>query len=253
LAEKPIEPIHQFQIHDIFPLGNIGGLHFGFTNSALLMVATVVVAAFVLLAPTGARRLVPTRGQLLAEQLFTFVSDMVESSAGHDAMRFLPFVFSLFLFVLVSNWLGMLPYSFTVASQLIVTVCLALLVFFTVIIYGFIRNGLSFLKVFMPSGIPWYVVWVVVPIEFISFLSRPLSHSLRLWGNMLAGHIVLKSFGGMVVALSSIGALGAIGSIAPLAMAVALTGLEVLVGGLQAFVFAVLTCVYLHDAMHPGH
>lgn len=253
MADKPIEPIHQFQIHDLLPFGNVGNLHFGFTNSALLMVLTVVVAALVLLAPTGARRLVPTRGQLLAEQLFTFVSDMVESSAGHDAMRFLPLVFTLFMFVLVSNWLGMLPYSFTVASQLIITVCLALLVFFTVIIYGFIRNGLAFFRVFMPSGIPWYVVWVVVPIEFISFLSRPLSHSLRLWGNMLAGHIVLKSFGGMVVALSSLGALGAIGSIAPLAMAVALTGLEVLVGGLQAFVFAVLTCVYLHDAMHPGH
>jgi len=253
LAEKPIEPIHQFQIHDLLPLGDIGNLHFAFTNSALLMVLTVVVVAIVLLAPTAARRLVPTRGQLLAEQLFTFVSDMVESSAGHDAMRFLPLVFTLFTFVLVSNWLGMLPYSFTVSSQLVITACLALLVFFTVIIYGFVRNGLSFLKVFMPSGIPWYVVWVVIPIEFISFLSRPLSHSLRLWGNMLAGHIVLKSFGGMVVALSSVGALGAVASIAPLAMAVALTGLEFLVGGLQAFVFAVLTCVYLHDAMHPGH
>ena len=253
LSEKPIEPIHQFQIHDIIPLGNIGGAHIAFTNSALLMVATVLVVSGILLVPTAAQRLVPTRGQLIAEQLFTFVSDMVKSTAGHDAMKFFPLVFTLFMFILASNWLGLLPYSFTVASHLIVTVCLALLVFLTVVIYGFARNGLKFFKLFVPSGIPWFIIWLVVPIEIISFLSRPVSHSLRLWGNMLAGHIVLKVFGGMVVGLASVGALGAIAAILPLGMAVALTGLEVLVGGLQAFVFAVLTCVYLHDAIHPGH
>ena len=253
MSEKPIEPIHQFQIHDIIPLGNIGGAHIAFTNSALLMVATVLVVSGILLVPTAAQRLVPTRGQLIAEQLFTFVSDMVKSTAGHDAMKFFPLVFTLFMFILASNWLGLLPYSFTVASHLIVTVCLALLVFLTVVIYGFARNGLKFLKLFVPSGIPWFIIWLVVPIEVISFLSRPMSHSLRLWGNMLAGHIVLKVFGGMVVGLASVGALGVIAAVLPLGMAVALTGLEVLVGGLQAFVFAVLTCVYLHDAIHPGH
>jgi len=253
LAEKPIEPIHQFQIHDIFPLGNAGNLHFAFTNSALLMVITVVVVSAILLVPTGARRLVPTRGQLIAEQLFNFVRDMVESTAGHDAMRFFPLVFTLFMFILASNWLGLLPYSFTVSSQLVITVCLALLVFLTVVIYGLAKNGFGFFKLFVPSGIPAVVLIIVVPIEIISFLSRPLSHSLRLWGNMLAGHIVLSVFGGMIVGLSSIGVLGAIAGILPLGMAVALTALEVLVGGLQAFVFAVLTCVYLHDAIHPGH
>ena len=253
MSEKPIEPIHQFQIHDIIPLGNIGGAHIAFTNSALLMVATVLVVSGILLVPTAAQRLVPTRGQLIAEQLFTFVSDMVKSTAGHDAMKFFPLVFTLFMFILASNWLGLLPYSFTVASHLIVTVCLALLVFLTVVIYGFARNGLKFFKLFVPSGIPWFIIWLVVPIEVISFLSRPMSHSLRLWGNMLAGHIVLKVFGGMVVGLASVGALGVIAAVLPLGMAVALTGLEVLVGGLQAFVFAVLTCVYLHDAIHPGH
>ena len=253
MAEKPIEPIHQFQIHDYFPIGDIGGLHFAFTNSALLMVITVAVVSAVLLLPTGAARLVPTRGQLVAEQLFGFVRDMVGSTAGHDAMKFFPLVFTLFTFILVSNWLGMLPYSFTVASHLIVTVCLAVLVFLTVVIYGFARNGLKFLKLFVPAGIPWFIIWLVVPIEVISFLSRPVSHSLRLWGNMLAGHIVLKVFGGMVVGLASVGALGVIGAVLPLGMAVALTGLEILVGGLQAFVFAVLTCVYLHDAIHPAH
>lgn len=253
LAEKPIEPIHQFQIHDIVPLGNIGGVHLGFTNSALLMVLTVVVISGLMLLPTAQQRLVPTRMQLIAEQLFTFVTDMVESTAGHEAMKFFPLVFSLFTFILISNWLGMLPYSFTVMSHLIITASLAVLVFLTVVIYGLRRNGLKFFKLFVPSGIPWFIIWLVVPIEIVSFLSRPVSHSLRLWGNMLAGHIVLKVFGGMVVGLASIGALGAIGAVLPLGMAVALTALELLVGALQAFVFAVLTCVYLHDALHPGH
>ena len=253
MAEKPIEPIHQFQIHDLFPLGNVGGVHFAFTNSALMMVLTVLAVSALLLLPTGQRRLVPTRMQLISEQLFTFVSDMVESTAGHEAMKFFPLVFTLFTFILISNMLGMLPYSFTVVSHLIITACLAVLVFLTVVIYGFARNGLKFFKLFGPSGIPWFIIWLVVPIEVISFLSRPVSHSLRLWGNMLAGHIVLKVFGGMVVGLASVGALGAIAAVLPLGMAVALTGLEFLVGALQAFVFAVLTCVYLHDAIHPGH
>ncbi len=253
MAEKPIEPIHQFQIHDIVSFGDFGGVHFGFTNSALLMVITVLVISAFLLLTTGQRRLVPTRMQLMAEMSYEFVANMVRDSAGHDGMKFLPLVFSLFMFILFSNFLGMLPYSFTVASHIIVTVCLALLVFLTVIIYGFSRNGAKFLKIFAPSGIPWFIIWLVVPIEVISFLSRPVSHSLRLWGNMLAGHIVLKVFGGMVVGLASIGALGVITAILPLGMAVALTGLEFLVGALQAFVFAVLTCVYLHDALHPGH
>jgi len=253
LAENPIEPIHQFQIHDIFPLGDVGGVHFGFTNSSLLMVLTVAAISALMLVPTAQRRLVPTRMQLMAEQLFSFVVDMVDSSAGHEAMKFFPLVFSLFTFILFSNWLGLLPYSFTVASHVIITATLAVLVFLTVLVYGLMRNGLKFFKLFVPSGIPWFVIWLVVPIEIVSFLSRPISHSLRLWGNMLAGHIVLKVFGGMVVGLASIGALGAIAAVLPLGMAVALTALELLVGALQAFVFAVLTCVYLHDAFHPAH
>ena len=253
MAENPIEPIHQFQIHDIVPFGNVGGVHLGFTNSALLMALSVAVVSGLMLLPTAQRRLVPTRMQLIAEQLFTFVVDMVDASAGHEAMRFLPLVFSLFTFILVSNWLGLLPYSFTVASHVIVTASLAVMVFLTVLIYGLMRNGLGFFKLFVPSGIPWFVIWLVVPIEIVSFLSRPVSHSLRLWGNMLAGHIVLKVFGGMVVGLASIGFLGDVIAILPLGMAVALTALELLVGALQAFVFAVLTCVYLHDAIHPGH
>ncbi|HVX80002.1 MAG: F0F1 ATP synthase subunit A [Devosia sp.] len=253
MAENPIEPIHQFRIRDIVPFGDVGGIHFGFTNSALLMVVSVVAVIALMLLPTAQRRLVPTRMQLISEQLFTFVADMIDASAGHEAMRFFPLVFSLFTFVLFSNWLGLLPYSFTVASQVIVTATLAVLVFLTVLIFGLMRNGLTFFRLFVPSGIPWFVIWLVVPIEIVSFISRPVSHSLRLWGNMLAGHIVLSVFGGMVVGLASLGVFGAIAAVLPLGMAVALTALELLVGALQAFVFAVLTCVYLHDAYHPVH
>jgi len=253
LAENPIEPIHQFQIHDIVPFGEIGGVHFGFTNAALLMVATVVVVSLIMLVPTSGRRLVPTRMQLVAEQIYDFTVNMIESSAGTETLRFFPLIFSLFMFLLVSNWLGMLPYSLTTASEVIVPVLLALMVFLTVLIYGVIRNGWRFLKLFVPSGIPTVVLILVTPIEIISFLSRPVSHSLRLWGNMLAGHIVLAVFGGMVVGLSSLGVLGWIAGILPFGMAVILLALELLVGALQAFVFAILTCVYLHDAYHPSH
>ncbi|MEO8884390.1 MAG: F0F1 ATP synthase subunit A [Devosia sp.] len=253
MAENPIEPIHQFVIHDLVPFGNVAGVHFGFTNSALLMILSVVAVSALMLVPTAGKRLVPTRMQMLAEQLFTFVSDMVESNAGHEAMRFFPLVFSLFAFVLFSNWLGLLPYSFTVSSQVVVTATLAVMVFLIVLIFGLMRNGLGFFKLFAPSGIPLWILPLVVVIEIVSFISRPLSHSLRLWGNMLAGHIVLSVFGGMIVALLSLGVLGGIVAILPLGMAVALTALELLVGFLQAFVFAVLTCVYLHDAYHPAH
>jgi F-type H+-transporting ATPase subunit a len=166
-------------------------------------------------------------------------------------MRFFPFVFSLFIFILFANLIGMFPYFFTVTSHLIVTVAMALLVFFTVVIYGFYKNGLKFLKVFVPP-VPWYIIWLIVPIEIISFLTRPLSHSLRLFGNILGGHIVLKVFAGMVVALLGAGAWAPVG-VLPFIMTVALTPLELLVAVLQAFVFAVLTCVYLNDAIHPGH
>jgi F-type H+-transporting ATPase subunit a len=259
VAEQPIEPIHQFRINNLFDIGTFGGngtpgsgTHIAFTNSALFMVLSVGLILIFLIWGSSRRAIVPGRMQLMTEMSYEFVANMVRNTAGHDGMKFFPLVFSLFMFILVANLFGMFPYFFTVTSHLIITVMLALLVFFTVVIYGFYKNGLKFLKLFVPSGIPWFIIWLVVPIEVISFLSRPLSHSLRLWGNILAGHIVLKVFGGMVVALLGAGAWGLV-SILPLGMAVALTGLEFLVAALQAFVFAVLTCVYLHDAMHPGH
>lgn len=251
-APNPIEPIHQFQITNIIPLGNWGGSEIAFTNSALFMVLTVAATGMFLLLSTSRRALVPGRWQLMAEMSYEFVANMVRNTAGTEAMKFFPLVFSLFMFILIANLFGMFPYFFTVTSHIIITAALAILVFGVVVVYGFWRNGLKFLKLFVPSGIPIYILPLVVLIEVISFLSRPLSLSLRLFGNILAGHIVLKVFGGMVVALLGAGAWGIL-AIAPFGMAIALTGLEFLVAGLQAFVFTVLTCVYLHDAIHPGH
>lgn len=259
MAEQPIEPIHQFKITNIFDIGTFGGdgtagsgVHIAFTNSALFMVLTVGLIGLFLIWGSSRRAIVPGRTQLLTEMSYEFVANMVRTTAGTDGMKFFPLVFSLFMFILVANLFGMFPYFFTVTSHLIVTVAMAMIVFLTVVTYGFYKNGLKFFKLFVPSGIPWFVIWLVVPIEIISFLSRPISHSLRLFGNILAGHIVLKVFGGMVVALLGAGWFAPI-AIAPFGMAVALTGLEFLVAALQAFVFAVLTCVYLHDAIHPGH
>lgn len=246
------DPIHQFQISKLIPI-EVGGLDFSFTNSAAFMVATVVTAGAFLFLTTSSRGLVPSRMQSVSEMAYEFVASMLRDAAGSQGMRFFPFVFSLFMFVLVANLLGLFPYFFTVTSQIIVTFALALLVIGTVIVYGFFKHGFGFLKLFVPSGIPGLLVPLVVVIEMISFLSRPVSLSVRLFANMLAGHITLKVFAGFVTSLSAMGAVGVAGSILPLFMTVAITGLEVLVAFLQAYVFAVLTCMYLNDAVHPGH
>lgn len=246
------DPIHQFQISKLIPI-EVGGLDFSFTNSSAFMVATVVAAGAFLFLTTSSRGLVPTRSQSIAEMSYEFIASMLRDAAGTQGMRFFPFVFSLFMFVLVANLLGLFPYFFTVTSHIIVTFALALLVIGTVIVYGFAKHGFGFLKLFVPSGIPGLLVPLVVTIEIISFLSRPVSLSVRLFANMLAGHITLKVFAGFVTSLSALGAVGIAGSILPLFMTVAITALEVLVAFLQAYVFAVLTCMYLNDAVHPGH
>jgi F-type H+-transporting ATPase subunit a len=230
----------------------IGGLDFSFTNSSAFMVASVVSAGAFLFLSTANRGLVPSRMQSLAEMSYEFVANMLRDAAGSHGMKFFPFVFSLFMFVLFANLLGMFPYFFTVTSHVIVTFALALLVIGTVLVYGFLKHGLGFLKLFVPSGVPGLLVPLIVIIEVVSFLSRPISLSVRLFANMLAGHITLKVFAGFIVSMSSMGALGIAGSILPLFMTVALTGLEFLVAFLQAYVFAVLTCMYLNDALHPG-
>jgi len=227
---------------------------FAFTNSSLFMVATVLTITLFLVLATSRSALVPGRWQSLAELSYEFVANTVRTSAGNEGMKFFPLVFSLFMFVLFANLFGMIPYAFTVTSHIIVTFALAMLVITTVILYGFWKNGLHFLHLFVPTGIPVFLLPLVVAIEVISFLSRPISLSVRLFANMLAGHITLKVFAGFVVQL--VAALGAIGwglAILPLGMAVALQGLEFLVAFLQAYVFTILTCIYLNDAIHPGH
>ncbi len=254
------DPIHQFKISELFSFGSIGsdaqgagGFELVFTNSSLFMVLTVGLIASYLILSTRGRGLVPSRLQLVSEMSYELIANMVRSSAGAEGMKFFPFVFTLFTFILIANMFGMFPYFFAVTSHLIITVALSLLVMSIVIVYGIWKNGFGFLKLFVPTGIPLPVMIIVVPIEVLSFLSRPLSLSLRLFGNILAGHIVLKVFAGFVVTLTSAGIFGIFGAILPFGMTIALTGLELLVAGLQAFVFTILTCVYLNDAINPGH
>jgi len=246
------DPISQFQIKTIVPV-EIAGVDFSFTNSSLFMLATTgAVAAFLVLSTSG-RGLVPGRWQAAAEMSYEFVAGMLRDAAGTQGMRFFPLVFSLFMFVLFANLFGMVPYFFTVTSHIIVTFALSLLVIGTVIVYGFMKHGFKFLKLFVPEGVPLAVVPLVTAIEVISFLSRPISLSVRLFANMLAGHTALKVFAGFVASLSAFGSLGWGGALLALVMTVAITALEFLVSFLQAYVFAVLTCMYLNDALHPSH
>jgi F-type H+-transporting ATPase subunit a len=248
-----IDPIHQFQILKIVDLGAPGGVQLAFTNSAAFMLGIVALVFFFLTYATRGRTLVPGRLQSLAEMSYEFVASTIRTTAGNDGMKFFPLVFSLFIFVLMSNFIGLIPYTFTVTSHIIVTAALAAIVIGTVIIYGFVRHGTHFLHLFVPSGVPAFLLPFMVVIEVISFLSRPISLSLRLFANMLAGHIAMKVFAGFVVMMSAAGIAGTAGAVLPLFMVVALTALEFLVAALQAYVFAVLTCIYLNDALHPGH
>jgi F-type H+-transporting ATPase subunit a len=238
-AEKIIDPIHQFVIHKIIDFGP-----FSFTNSALwAMIAVGLVTLLFLLAPN---KLIPNRLQSAAENLYGVVDNMTHEVLHDNARTYFPFVLTLFLFILFCNVLGLIPYSFTVTSHIIVTLALALVVFVGATIIGFIRNGFSYLKLFVPSGVPVLLLPLVVLIEVVSYFIRPLSLSIRLFANMMAGHMMLKVMAGFVVMLGYFG-------FVPLLAMVGLTGLELLVAALQAYVFALLTCMYLNDAMHVDH
>jgi len=249
-----MDPIEQFHIVNFFALGKLGNAEIAFTNSALFMLIAVVGLTLFLVAGTAGGRAVPTRLQSAAELTYEFVVSMLRSTAGSEGMRFFPFVFTIFMFVLLLNMFGLIPYAFTVTSHIIITAALALTVFFTVLIYGLIRHGFHFFNLFVPKGVPIYILPMIVFIEVLSFISRPISHSVRLFANMLAGHIALKVFAGFIILLGgALGAIGWAGGVLPFAMIVALTALEALVAFLQAYVFAILTCIYLNDAIHPGH
>ncbi|WP_407178201.1 F0F1 ATP synthase subunit A [Bradyrhizobium sp. STM 3562] len=248
-----IDPIEQFHIEKIFTIGHIGNQEIAFTNSSAYMFGAVAIISLLMIGGVSQRQLVPGRLQSMAELCYEFVANTIRSTAGREGMRFFPLVFSIFMLLAVSNLVGIIPYAFTIASHIIVTAALALLVFFTVVIYGFYKNGLKFLKIFVPSGVPIYILPLVVAIEVFSFFVRPVSHSVRLFANMLAGHITLKVFASFVATLGAFGFLGWLGAVLPLGLTVALTALELLIAFLQAYVFAILTCIYLNDAIHPGH
>ncbi|MBO0766459.1 MAG: F0F1 ATP synthase subunit A [Hyphomicrobiaceae bacterium] len=244
------DPIHQFELHPIFRI-NLGGWDVSFTNAALFMLLAVALTTLFFMMATRSRALVPGRLQSVAEITHDFVANMCRESMGKEGMKFFPFVFALFIFIFVCNMLGMIPGFFTVTSHIIVTAALAVAVFLVVVVVGFAKHGLHFLRLFVPPGVPILVLPLVTLIEVFSFLIRPVSHSVRLFANMLAGHITLKVFGGFVVMLLGAGSFAVLAPL-PLLMAVAITALEVLVAFLQAYVFAILTCMYLNDALHPG-
>ena len=235
-------PLQQFEIKSLVPM-EIGNIDVSFTNSSFMMVATVVgISAFLILSMRRAA-LVPGRWQSMAELSYIFVANLLKDTVGSEGRPYFPFIFSVFMFVLFGNLLGMLPYSFTFTSHIVVTFAMAAVVFIGVTIIALIKHKMHFFTFFMPPGVPMYMAPLLIPIEIISYLSRPISLSVRLFANMLAGHTLLKVFAGFIVALGVFG-------IAPWAFIVALTGLEIVIAFLQAYVFAILTCLYLNDALH---
>ena len=239
--------MHQFEIYRIGPEINFRGVDISFTNASLFMVISAILILTILFLGTKKRSFIPTKLQLLSEMSYTFIAKMLNDIAGPNAKPFFPFIFSLFMFVLFCNMVGMFPYSFTVTSHIIVTFFFAGAVFVGVTIIGFMKHGIKYLKLFVPSGVPIFLLPLIIIIEVISYLSRPVSLSVRLFANMMAGHTMLKVFGGFVISL------GFLGGWLPLSFSVALTGLEILVAFLQAYVFAILTCIYLNDALNLHH
>ncbi len=239
-------PMEQFEIKRLLDF-KIGSLDASFTNSATWMVIAVILATTVFVFGMRQRALVPGKLQSVAELGYEFIAGMVRDNVGDEGKKYFPFILSLFIFILFCNILGLVPYSYTVTSQIVVTFAMAAVVFIGVTIIGVVRHGWHFLSFFAPKGVPLWLLFILVPIEVFSYLIRPVSLSVRLFANMLAGHTMLKVFGGFVVAM------GLLGGWAPLAFIVALTGLELLIAFLQAYVFAILTCLYLNDAIHLSH
>ncbi len=240
-------PMSQFDVYRIGPEIKVGALDISFTNASLFMILSTVSILLIFNIGSKKNSILPNKIQLLAELSYTFVSKMISDTAGSKAKPYFAFIFSLFMFVLFCNMFGMIPYTFTVTSHIIVTFVLASFIFIGVTVIGFIKHGFGYLKLFVPSGVPAVLLPLIVVIEIISYLSRPISLSVRLFANMMAGHTMMKVFGGFVISL------GIVGGWLPLSFSVALTGLEILVAFLQAYVFAILTCIYLNDALNLHH
>jgi F-type H+-transporting ATPase subunit a len=242
VEEQANSPITQFEIKTLVPM-RIGDLDVSFTNSSLMMLITIAAATVFLVGGMRKHAMVPGRWQLTAEISYEFIAGMLRDNVGKEGRPYFPLVFSLFMFILFGNMLGMLPYSFTFTSHIIVTFALAITIFIGVTVLAFVKHGVGFFKFFAPEGIPILIMPLLIPIEIISYLSRPISLSVRLFANMMAGHTLMKVFGGFVVQMKWFGIL-------PLTFLVALTGLEMLIAFLQAYVFAILTCLYINDALH---
>ena len=241
-------PLHQFEITPLFtetPNMTLMGLDTSFTNSSLWMVIVVTFLSSLLIMGSRRASLVPNRLQVFAEMLYDMVADMVETNVGHGGKEFFPFIFTLFAFILFANLMGLIPHSFTVTSHIAVTFALAFFVFLACTIIGFMKQGLGYFHVFFPKGAPLWTAFLLVPIELVSYLSRPVSLSIRLFANMTVGHVILKIVAGFVVSLGVFGIL-------PLGFLVAVTALEFLIAVIQAYIFAILSCIYLSDALH-GH
>ena len=235
-------PVEQFKLKSLVPF-ELGGVDLSYTNSSLWMTITLVcVTAFLTLSMRGGR-LVPGRWQSMAEMSYEFIANMIRENVGAEGRKYFPFIFTLFMFILVGNLVGMIPFAYTFTSQIIVTFAMAAAIFVGVTVIGLVRHGLHFFSLFVPSGTPLILAPLLIPIEVISYFVRPVSLSVRLFANMMAGHTMMKVFGGFTVLLGVLG-------VAPIILLVALTGFEIMVAVLQAYVFTVLTCLYLNDAIH---
>lgn len=241
-------PLEQFVIKPLVPL-NIGGYDVSFTQSSLWMALAVIAATLLMTLSMRSKSLVPNRWQNVTEMMYEFVAGMVHEALGHEGRKYFAFVFSIFMIVLMGNMLGMIPYSFTFTSHIIVTGTLALIVFLTATLIGFMRHGLHFFSLFLPAGLPIVLAPLIIMIEVVSYLSRPISLSVRLFANMVAGHTMMKVFAGFSVMMAASSGIGLVGSVLPLMINTALFGLEILIAFIQAYVFAVLTCMYLKDAI----
>lgn len=246
------DPIHQFVIEPIIPF-HAGGVDLSFTNSALWMTISVITSVTLLSLSLRRKAVIPGRAQMVSEIMYQFIANMIRENIGSKGREYFPLIFSLFVMVLMGNMLGMIPYSFTYTSHLIVTGALAMLIFFTVLIIGVARHGTHFLQLFVPPGVPLWLFPLIIPIELLSFLVRPVTLSVRLFANMMAGHLMLKVFAGFSVAMVGMGAGGVAMGILPAAFNVLLITFEFLIAFLQAYVFTILSCIYLKDTIEIGH
>ncbi len=242
MASGSIDPMHQFEVTTLLPI-QLGNYDISFTNSALFMSLSVLLVTIFLVGSTRGRALVPGRWQSMAEMSYEMVANLLRDNVGSAGRQYFPFVFTLFMFILFGNVIGLVPGTFTFTSHIVVTFAMAIIIFLAVTVIGFARHGAGFLRLFFPHGAPLWTAVILIPIELVSYLSRPISLSVRLFANMVVGHVLLKVIAGFVIMLGVFGFI-------PLGVLVGITALEFLVAALQAYVFTILTCIYLHDAIH---